>query len=318
MSQIEIRILKQGTETKKVISCSFFTMKDAYRQKERYISNLQLFCVSTKKPGFCCRIYTDDSGKDDALIISEKYPHVSVYHFNCPEFREEVGHVGTFGTVVRFLPLFEEGLEIVWVSDIDVPSVYLHTDQIESLKKYKCDIYYRTFLCYERKLYGRKYTILAGTILSRVQFPKQLLTRFLNTIKDGKQKDIIDKLNSENSRKPPSEFPYGLDEVFTNSSFYNYIVRHNFKCLIHKDYARAGMYLNYKGLVTKEEEELFHKHYIMPSHVGIINKLKRILVERLPKIITPETNCLQEALDLMPTFKTSLSKLYVAKGKELE
>ena len=110
MSQIEIQILKQGTETKKVISGSFFTMKDAYRHKEKYITYLTKFCIFSNKPGFCSRIYTDDSGKKEALQIAELHSHVSVYHFNCPEFREEVGHIGVFGTLIRFLPLFEEGL----------------------------------------------------------------------------------------------------------------------------------------------------------------------------------------------------------------
>lgn len=317
MSQIEIQILKQGHETKKVISCSFFTMKDAYRRKEKYVRYLERFCNQANKPGFSCRIYTDDSGKEDALKIAENHEHVSVYHFNCPEFREEIGHVGTFGTVVRFLPLFEDGLDLVWVSDIDVPTPYMDTKQIEDLKKYKCDIYYRTFLCYERKIYGRKYTILAGTILSRTKFPKQLLTRFLNTIIDGKQKDVIDKINTKNFRKPPSVFPYGLDEVFTNSSFYNYIIRHNLNCLVHKDYSRAGLYLEHGGLLSKEEGDLFYNYYNTPNDLELIKKIKIILAKRLPKIITPDKECLQEALDLLPTFTTSLSKLYVLKGSEL-
>jgi len=107
MSQIEIRVLKQGTATPKVYSVSFFTMKDAYRKFERYEQSLKSFCRLSDSDGFCVRIYTDDSGSEIAMKVAEKYAHVSVYHFNCPPFREEVGHIGLFGTLIRFLPLFE-------------------------------------------------------------------------------------------------------------------------------------------------------------------------------------------------------------------
>jgi hypothetical protein len=110
MSQIEIQILKQGTELKKVISVSFFTMKDAYRPANKYRISLIHFLdnVSRKRPEFSVRIYTDDSAKDECIRIAKKFSNVSVYHFNLPELREEVGHLGTFGTFPRFLPLFEK------------------------------------------------------------------------------------------------------------------------------------------------------------------------------------------------------------------
>ena len=125
-NNLEITILKQGTPSKKVLSVSFFTMKDAYRPKEYYEKNLQQF-LSYKKilKGFETRIYTDDSGKDYALKATKNDPTVSIYHFNYPPLREEVGHIGTFGTFVRFLPLFESGLEVVWISDIDIFNSYL-------------------------------------------------------------------------------------------------------------------------------------------------------------------------------------------------
>ena len=90
MSQIEIKILKQGTEHKKVISACFFTMKDAYRNFERYITSLKIFLneVDKSRPDFCVRIYTDDSAKDTLLELIEPYPQVSIYHFNFPPLRE--------------------------------------------------------------------------------------------------------------------------------------------------------------------------------------------------------------------------------------
>jgi hypothetical protein len=318
MSQIELRVLKQGLETPNVISASFFTMKDAYRKFEQYTANLKNFCRLSAIPGFCTRIYTDDSGHDVALEVASKYPHVSVIHFNCSEFREELGHVGTFGTVVRFLPLFEADLDLVWVSDIDVPADYLNPQKIKNAEKAEAQVSFQTFPCYENKPYGRKYTILAGTFISKLKFPKQLLTRFLNKLVDGKLNDVVERLNEANyiKNKPSSKFPYGTDEIFMNTVIYDSLVRHNIRCLIPKDYSRAGVYLRHSNLISEKDNDLFAKYYrtAKPEYVP---KLKSILRSKLPELID-KYPCLQEVLDVLPQLRTSLFKSYVVKGKELD
>jgi hypothetical protein len=310
MSQIEIRILKQGLETTKVISCSFFTMRDAYRDVEKYETYLKNFCSMTRVPGFCVRIYTDDSGKDTTLAIANKHQHVSVYHFNCPDFREEVGHVGTFGTLVRFLPLFEKDLEIVWVSDIDVPSSWFSSVP-------KQDFNYKTNICYDRKVYGRKYTILAGTMISRVQFPKQLLTKFLNNLAHDKYGDMIEKLNEANTRKPPSKIPYGIDELFTNTAIYNYLIRHNVSVSVEYSYITGfERFLTFSGKLTSDEISTL-KTYYKYNIPGLFGKVKKIFQKHLEWAVS-ERPCFKDILTLFPTFKTSFVKIYVLEGKELE
>jgi hypothetical protein len=310
MSQIEIQILKQGTETKKVISCSFFTMRDAYRDVSRYESNLKKFCGMTKLPGFCLRIYTDNSAKDSALEIASKYEHASVYHFNCPEFREEVGHIGTFGTFVRFLPLFEKGLEIVWISDIDV--VWWWLDNIP-----KKEFNYKTNICYDRKVYGRKYTILAGTIVSRITFPKQLLTKFINNLANGKLDDTVKRIHELHPRKPPSKVPYGIDEVFMNTAIYNYLIRHDIKISVEYDYL-SGLdgFLVHSGKLTLKEVKDLEVFYKKPEK-SMVNNIKILLKKHLPWVVS-ERPCFQETLDLLPTFRSSFVKTYVLKGSELK
>jgi len=311
MSQIEIQILKQGTETKKVISCSFFTMRDAYRDVSRYESNLKKFCGMSKLPGFCLRIYTDDSGKESALEIASKYEHASVYHFNCPEFREEVGHIGTFGTLGRFLPLFEKGLDMVWISDIDVVSWWFNVIP-------KQDFSYRTDICYDRKVYGRKYTIIAGCVLSRITFPRQLFTKFLNSLAEGKVEDTIKKLNQANApRKPPSKIPYGIDEVFLNTSIYNHLIRHEITVLVRYDYL-SGIdgFLRHSGKLTSREVKDLEVFY-MNRDIQSFNRIKIFLPKYLEWAVS-ERPCMKETLTLFPTFKTSFEKNYVLKGSELK
>ena len=315
MSQIEIRILKQGTETKKVISVSFFTMRDAYREFFKYINRLEnLLKVATNvRPEFSIRVYTDDSGKDIALQLAEPYDHVSVYHYNFEAFREEIGHIGTFGTLPRFLPMFEKDLEIVWVSDIDVPDKWFDILPLEEFN-------YVTHVCYENKQYGRTWSIIASSMVSRIQFPKQLLTKFINNLVDNSFSEMVDNLNSDNSRrkKPYSRVPYGIDEFFLNTSIYNYLIRHNSIVSIKKDYfIGMNQFLGYSGKLTAAEKKTIQLYYDDISNRQIVSDIKKILVKYKDWIMDSKL-CYHDTFKLLNSFKNSFSKRYVLEGKELE
>lgn len=310
MSQIEIQILKQGTELKKVISVSFFTMKDAYRPVNKYRNSLINFLnnVSRKRPEFSVRVYTDDSAKDECIRIAKEFPKVSVYHFNLPALREEVGHIGTFGTFARFLPLFEKELDIVWVSDIDIPEHWL--DKVPT-----SEFNYKTNICYDRKVYAQKYTILAGTVVSRITFPKQVLTRFINRLIKGDFAEIVSKLND--GKRPDSKIPYGIDEVFMNMSIYNYLVNHDIKVQVTKNFLQGlDTFIIYSKRLTWGEEDALRLYYTFQRESNF-DKVKKI-VERHIDWAVSQRACFGETSELMDTFKTSFEKVYVLKGSELK
>ena len=310
MSQIEIQILKQGTELKKVISVSFFTMKDAYRPVNKYRNSLINFLnhVSRKRPEFSVRVYTDDSAKDECIRIAKEFPKVSVYHFNLPALREEVGHIGTFGTFARFLPLFEKELDIVWVSDIDIPEHWL--DKVPA-----SEFNYKTNICYDRKVYAQKYTILAGTTVSRITFPKQVLTRFINRLIKGDFAEIVSKLND--GKRPDSKVPYGIDEVFMNMSIYNYLVTHDIKVQVTKNFLQGlDTFIIYSKRLTWGEEDALRLYYTFQRESNF-DKVKKIVEKHIDWAVSQRA-CFGETSELMDTFKTSFEKVYVLKGSELK
>lgn len=293
MSQIEINILKESSAPN-IISCSFFTMKDSYRTFEKYQTNLKNFLSYTKKlSNFEVRIYTDNTGKDYALKISQDNPQVSIYHFNCPEFRDGDGHIGTFGTLVRFLPLFEQH-STVWISDIDIPEYWIN-------KTSEADIEGYTMLCYDRKVYARKYTLGAGRFISHVQFPRALLTRFITKIIKGEFNSTIDALNKQNKRKPQSKFPYGMDEVFLNSSIYNSIKKHSLNVNILIDYI-PSLITHAVGL--SEQEVGLIQTYYKTADRSLVTKLKDIFRKKIPTILDkyPCLNPLMQELDTLKHF----------------
>ena len=295
MSQIDITILRQGLKSRHVLACCFFTMADAYRDFSRYEKNLGNFLKQARAlPEFEIRIYTDDTGKKSAM--EHDAPNISVYHFNCAEMRDGDGHIGTFGTLVRFLPMFED-LDTVWISDIDIPSSFLNPDILDDMARNKCQVFYDTMLCHgERKVYGREYTIIAYRMIFKITFPKSMFTRYINKLIKNEMPDMINKLNDENTRKPPSRVPYGIDEVFMNQSIYDYLSRHSVPVLCNKSYL-PGDGLLIQAQATKSERLLIGYSRGTRNRSDIA-KIKNILKSRIPNILD-KYPCLQELLDII-------------------
>jgi hypothetical protein len=287
-------------------------MKDAYRSFEKYERHLQKFLNQTKTylSGFEVRVYTDDTGKEFALKASEKYPDVSVIHFDCEMFREGHGHIGTFGTLVRFLPLFEEH-EYVYISDIDVSDEYLKN------KVNREDITIYTQICYQRKVYGRKYTIVANKFMTSVHMPRALLTRFLNKVSNGEYEKERDALNAANKYKPPSPFPYGMDELFINWPVYDWIKKRDYSVNVNIDYADPVI-LNIIRLHSPKDDEIVLKHY-RTGDKKYIPKLKEIFKKNIQLGLEkyPCLKLLDEKLKDPRTFKNDFFERIKINSKDL-
>ena len=317
MSQIEISILKQGLTSRKVLTCCFFTVGEAYRNFKQYIGNLRRFVIDSEQlTDFEIRIYTDDTGKEYALEIAADFPRVSVLHYNCPSFRDGKGHMGMFGTLVRFLPLFED-LDIVWCSDIDIPSYYLDPILLRQISVSKAEVYISTLICYERKAWGRKNAIVANKFISKVQFPRALLTRFLNMITEGKLSDQFDVMNVQNSAsntaKPKSKVPYGTDELFMNTYIYNWIVKRNIRVMLDKDYAAPWLMFQ----LLKDERDFVQTYYYRPTHSKFL-QVKKLLEKAVPTSVVSEHECYNDFIRTLPKMKSSFVVRHVINSETLE
>ena len=315
MSQIKITLLKEGSGSKKVVSCSFFTMQDSYRPAEKYQSYFMTFLKQTKHmTEFEIRVYTDDSGKDFILKATKNITNVAVLHYDYPPLREKKGHIGTFGTLVRFLPMFEEGLDIVWISDIDVPDKFFDANTLSLMDKHSIPIFFETTLCYnERKPYGTNYTIVAWKMIFKQTFPKAMLTRFINKLANGELNTYIKNLNDYNTKKPYSKVPYGIDEHFLNKNIYDYIKRHNITVLTNKIFLVDGILI--QAGFTESEIVLVRNYYRNPEKQHF-NKLKQLIKKKVPSIIS-KYPCMQELLDKVDNLPLSMEELKIVKADEL-
>jgi hypothetical protein len=323
---IDITILKQGIPSKKVLSVSFYTMKDAYRIKEKYETNLQQFLYYKKSlKGFETRIYTDNSGKDFALKAAKNDPTVSVYHYNFSPLREDIGHVGVFGSLVRFLPFFEPGLEIVWESDIDIyndPLTFLNPSYISNMKAMGATFLYRNHLCYQEinsDTYSRAYTIICNTMISTQVFPKYLFTDFLDLLVTPTPpiKASLKLLNDqlEKRGKPTSKIPYLTDELFLNTTFYDYLIDTKIRCCVVNDYGIVTYLLN-KFWMLNELENIMIKYYLKLRPADLFKFVKKLYQEKLPALVT-KLPCMQEMIDRFHIFKDSFQEFVFRVGEEL-
>lgn len=312
MSQIKTQVIRAGLQSRNVLSASFFTMANAYRPVEKYVRHLQRFLEYQKNLGFECRIYTDGSGIEYVMPLAEKH-NVTVIQFECEPFREGVGHVGTFGTMARFLPMFED-LDLVWVSDLDIPPHFLDPKLVQFMHNKKLDGVLRTMTCYDRKPYGRQYTIIADRMLVKPNFSKSSFTKFLTKLEKGDLQDWVDNLNEGHNKGKHDIFPYGMDEVFLNTVIYDSIKRRKLPYAVDYNYGLTSGFFEHNTSIKKSEVRELEDHYANPTKEKF-KKVKELYKKYLPLVIE-KYSCASETLELLDSLPYSMSKVYFIHGEQ--
>jgi hypothetical protein len=302
MSQIKLTVLKQGIKSSNVVCCSFFTMKDSYRNFSKYEHYLTKFLkYQTIMEGFETIIYVDKTSKDFAITASKSYPNVTIIQFSCPLFEDDFSHIGTFGAFTRFLPLFEPNLDIVWVTDIDITENYLNMNIVKYMIENKIDLNIITTICFALRGMENKYPIMAGNLIfNKFRTNKRILTNFLDRIMEGKEEEIIQKLNNENKHKPHSKIPYGMDEYFMNKYFYKILKKSELKILTTVDYAHDSLLVRH---MTDSERVISKNYYFKPTLYNF--KLYKNIIRNTMKKALDKYPCYKIALENMDKFKHS-------------
>jgi hypothetical protein len=254
-----------------IVSIVVFRLKDNYKSSMIYYNGLKklIDTMPHSLKQFYLRIYYDDSiikpehndKNIDHEIINYWIPlfdkikdlkHVQLAHYECTDFKIKgtIYHDGLFGTIIRFVPLFDyednKNIDIVIISDIDTPGIIFETtkSQLEFMEKHKTLIHYRTGSCYtsiprfdlftDDFIKKFPHAIIANNIMAKMKFPHELLDDFLIIMKniDVEGNDII-KQFIENERKSiykslnvniDNIFVYGIDEYILEKYIAQYIV----------------------------------------------------------------------------------------------
>jgi hypothetical protein len=226
-----IQVLSNPKKYEVMISVSLFKMKESYRNFSSYIKNLYSW-INTLSDKICVRLYVDESVLEEELFIklfNQNIKHLEIVLYEFKDFYFDEYHDGTFGSIVRFLALFDkphipENIKYIWISDVDLPIYNFSYENIKDLKRNNVKIGFYSKACnvVEWVKDDYKYPINAGKIIvdRKVKFSYENFELFLNKVLLGEYEEIKNRIlkNRENKSHyaPAKYFTYGFDEIYTN------------------------------------------------------------------------------------------------------
>ena len=196
-----------------VISTCLFKLKNSYKNFNAYLYRAKNVKLLAQKLKFYLLVFIDDSiynNKDiyRKLIHNIGGKYTIFLKYDCNAFKDDEGlHRGTFGTLIRFFPMFDfpgNNFGTVLVIDIDYVKPKLYKDDnyyctmYELLKENNLDFIGRSHanLMLDDKwinikpayMNEEKVSIIANCLFSTKKFDHNLIIDYLNTLLDKKSK----------------------------------------------------------------------------------------------------------------------------------
>jgi len=284
---MEITKVNEITNRKNnLISMSIFKMEESYRDFDKYKINLLnlLNFLYTIKSNFDVRVYFDDSCIDELLLIAKEFPNVEFCKFNYSKMKNGNYHLGVLGMMPRFLPMFENQYEYVYITDIDMIPEKLKIEYFNT--NFNTIIFTKLF--YNKPWNEKiKYPIIANALITKNKIPIKIFNKFLEDVTTNKYQEIINIINEFNNRdkkriKNISLFPYGMDEYFLNNIVYDYIIKGSVDIVIDTDlvYLIKKMYYQYNNISEIDKKRMY---YIIKAHRIIYYNTKQEIHQELLK-----------------------------------
>lgn len=226
-------------EKSTVISVSLFTCNNAYNKFDMYIEGLRILVEKFKTYQHWIKflVFHDldlstPSGKR-LLELCDDYRDIHLARFDFPEFKQGDYHIGMFGTLIRYLPMFLTKFKYRYLYIIDCDVV---GDRVPQFRVYTLKNFIKTgdnlhFLTIPSAPLNPRYAgmqinlktwmriIGEGMILKGIKFPVEILYNFLHIYICSEtyqnQCDIIftENIKYEYKLKPEhGKFMYGVDE----------------------------------------------------------------------------------------------------------
>lgn len=312
-----------NVKKKYLLSTSFFYLEKSYKSSQRYINGIEkIIDFVDQNEFYVLRIYYDKS-----IFLNSKYSelyekiksnkNVELYEYACSVFIKKLPfHIGTFGTLLRFMPLFEKSdYDVIYILDIDDSNYDYIKLYINNLIKSDKKFYFNTFENYSTRYMGKfdnKFgnTVLANIYVKDYTFDIKIMTNFLNWI--SKSNKLFKTLEHINKHVPNFKHAskdiictYGLDEYFLNICMIN--------TLNEKDigWIRENYYYDYfiNNLLIKQNHDKFYNVLIKNYYIDIINildpnpKYQNLTIDQLKKIFYNMVNIdSNEYIDLKKKF----------------
>lgn len=240
-----IKPLSNLDNTKKYEACistCLFKMQNEYRDFSKYVNPIFEWIKYIPKSSYV-RLYVDASVLEDKnflRLLDFNLNNLEIILYEFKDFliesnKKEYYHDGTFGSIIRFLSLYNKPelpktVKYVWIADVDMLPNYFNIDYIEELKKNNSDVLYSSMACYLREwvLNDVHYPIIANKFITNIQsqniqYDIKDFEKYLSDVLKGKYDEIKNSILKRKSKSNIKYFPYGFDELFANIYLYKTI-----------------------------------------------------------------------------------------------
>lgn len=259
---------------KSFIVSSLFRMKlGGYKNFMNYLNGIKILCETAKEKNLEVRIFIDSTIKNDERTMAylNKFDNLTLILYKCSDFLINDYHVGLFGTLVRFFPLFDfpnNDADIVFLADTDTKTQYIN----ELINLYEKLVHHNVL----RKMYlgynGRyfhvnispKKVINVGDKKHKIYLPYCIAQKFFGIQRIPKMpfikffKKIFLYMN-ENTRpekilsdyyidpekykiKCENNICFGIDEYFVNNILFKYLMKKKIPFCYYSNYDLAQFY----------------------------------------------------------------------------
>ena len=337
---------------KHLLSLSIFKIKGPYRPFEKYIRFLDrlLNHVYNNKYQFDIRVYFDDSCSQELKQIISKYKNVEFFKFNYPPLRvgpyhddearrlpastfvagSEKLHDGTFGSLIRLLPIFEKPgflknnldhvYEYIWIDDIDILPSALDLNFVNDYGINKFNTIFLSIFCYKRPWIKNNYN-MNFPLITNIKLDPKIFDKFIDDLANNRYTEVtqhILKFRPDRYKYDyPVKHPYGMDEYFTNYIIYDNLTKFKTYVIYQTDITK----LLKKIIITKQidkynkdiinkllelhevsykSEDLIIKRDINNTYIKLFNKINK---ENILKLLDEfDINCYNEFIDFLKRY----------------
>lgn len=314
---------------KDIISVSLFKLKSGgYKSFSKYINGLKILDDLALKNNLEIRLFIDNTIYEDKNIMNSinKLQTIIPILYECPNFKIGDHHVGLFGTIVRFFPLFDfenNDSKIVMILDADAEDLTELLDkQIEIYNMIKNDIYKKIYIIYNGNFYNmnaennsfefkNESIILPYCIASKIIGCKKISPKILYKYMETLEKYMDDKTRPTEilsnykqfigqPNKCENNICYGVDEYFINMGLLKYLLKHELPFAYHTviSYSHINYYRHPKGFYTGNTYEYKNKFYEYMKKFDLIKYPFKELDKQLYNLdIDKPTEFMKEYMD---------------------
>lgn len=235
------------------VNLVFFRAVPLTKNFQKYVNGMRMWKQFKKHyPTSQLQVFIDKAiAEDDEIRKILRELNARVFLFECPEHMRKDGyHIGLFGTMVRFFPLFDintRPLRVAHIQEVepDPDSVPKFDLIVSACKKnlqqyntalvyYGSNLLHSEFINTEFSVENLSYPwIFAGRFSVLQKIPFKVFTDFLHDINSGKR--FLNKYESRRNEQH-GNYALGVDETFLNVPYMKYLIDNDYGIGIVNEY----------------------------------------------------------------------------------